>query len=56
LFFPDEDDDPEDESRVRNIWLRLIDTMENSRKRARNKGRREIQRLFPLLRSKNFIF
>jgi hypothetical protein len=37
-------------ARVRNIWLRLIDTMENSKKRARNKGRREIQMLFSLLR------
>jgi hypothetical protein len=37
-------------ARVRNIWLRLIDTMENSRKRARNKGRRAIQRLFPWLK------
>jgi hypothetical protein len=36
--------------RERNIWLRLIDTIENSRKRARNKGRRVIQRLFPLLK------
>jgi len=32
----------------RNIWLRLMETIEKSRYKAMNKGKKETQMLFPL--------